>query len=69
MSSIAQTLTVPTLKNILFATDFSPCSQAALPYLHAIAERHVSTVHVVHVLAPEPQVGVPLDSFPELGNL
>ncbi len=66
MSSFAQTLLVPALKNILFATDFSPCSQAALPYLWAIAQRYGSTVHVVHVLAPEPQIGVPLDSFPEL---
>ncbi len=66
MSSSAQTLLVPALKNILFATDFSPCSQAALPFLHAIAVRYGSTVHVIHVLAPEPTIGVPLDSFPEL---
>jgi nucleotide-binding universal stress UspA family protein len=67
MSSSAQTLVAPALKNILFATDFSPCSQAALPYVRSIAERYASTVHAVHVLAPEPQtVGVPLDRFPEL---
>lgn len=66
MSSSAQTLLIPALKNILFTTDFSPCSQAALPFLHAIAVRYGSTVHVVHVLAPEATIGVPLDSFPEL---
>jgi len=66
MSPFAQTLLVPALKNILFATDFSPCSQAALPYLHAIAERYASTVHIIHVLAPEPQIGIPLDRLPEL---
>jgi nucleotide-binding universal stress UspA family protein len=64
MSSSAQL--VPALKNILFATDFSPCSQAALPFLHAIAARYGSTVHVIHVLAPESMIGVPLDRFPEL---
>jgi nucleotide-binding universal stress UspA family protein len=68
MSSIAQTPVTPALTNILFATDFSVCSQAALPYVRAVAERYSSTVHVVHVLAPEPtyEFGVPLDNFPEL---
>ncbi len=67
MSSFAQTLVVPAFKNILFATDFSRCSQTALPYVHAIAERYASTVHAVHVLAPEPQtIGIPLDRYPEL---
>lgn len=67
MSSFAQTLIVPAFKNILFATDFSRCSQAAIPYVQAIAERYASTVHAVHVLAPEPQSnGVPLDRYPEL---
>lgn len=53
------------VKNILFATDFSRCSQAALPYVRAIAERNNSTVHVVHVLTPEPVSELPLDRFPE----
>ncbi len=66
MSSSAQTLLVPALKNILFATDFSPFSQAALPYLSSIAKRYGATLHVIHILAPEPATGVPLDSFPEL---
>ncbi len=66
MSSSAQTLLMPALKNILYATDFSPCSQAALPCLRAIAERYGATLHVIHVLPPEPVTGVPLDTFPEL---
>jgi nucleotide-binding universal stress UspA family protein len=41
------------LKNILFATDFSPCSEAALAYARGIAGRFNSTVHVVHVLPQE----------------
>lgn len=66
MSSITQTLVVPSLKNILFATDFSQCSQLALPYLRTIAERYNSTIHIVHVLAPEPMLEIPLDNIPEL---
>lgn len=38
------------LKNILFATDFSPCSKAALPYALSIAQRYGATLHAVHVL-------------------
>jgi nucleotide-binding universal stress UspA family protein len=54
------------VKNILFATDFSSCSQAALPYARAIAERFGSTVHLVHILTPEPMIELPLDRYPEL---
>ena len=66
MSSSAQIPLVPALKNILYATDFSPSSQAALPYLRAIAERSGSAVHVVHVLPPEARTSVPMDEIPEL---
>jgi nucleotide-binding universal stress UspA family protein len=68
MSSFAQTLDVPSLKNILFATDFSPCSEAALPYLRDIAEHYASTIHVVHVIPPEPMLELPLDFPPELDS-
>lgn len=47
----------PKFLNILFATDFSPCSEAALPYARAIAERYGSTIHLVHVYSAEPLVG------------
>lgn len=66
MSSSPKTLLVPSLKNILFATDFSPCSQSVLPFLHALATRYGSTVHVVHVIAPEARTAVPMDRIPEL---
>ena len=39
------------LKNILFATDFSATSEAALPYAAAISRRFGSTLHCAHVLA------------------
>ena len=39
------------VKNVLFSTDFSPTSEAALPYAVAIARRFGSTLHIVHVLS------------------
>ena len=47
-----QVLTRLALKNILFATDFSPVSQAALPFAVALAHRFDSKIHAVHVLGP-----------------
>jgi len=38
------------LKNILFATDFSPCSNAALPYALSVARRYGATLHAAHVM-------------------
>jgi nucleotide-binding universal stress UspA family protein len=39
------------VKNVLFATDFSASSEAALPYATAICRRFGSTLHMVHVLS------------------
>jgi nucleotide-binding universal stress UspA family protein len=53
------------IKNVLFATDFSTVSEAALPYVTALSLRYGSTVHVAHVLpdavvlrpgAPDPAI-------------
>ena len=38
------------LKNILFATDFSDASEGALPYAAAMSLRYGGMVHVAHVL-------------------
>jgi nucleotide-binding universal stress UspA family protein len=38
------------LKNILFATDFSIFAEAALPYAVAIARHYGSTLHAAHVI-------------------
>jgi len=40
------------LKNVLFATDFSEASEAALPYAAAICQRYNCRLHVVHVISP-----------------
>jgi nucleotide-binding universal stress UspA family protein len=41
------------LKNILLATDFSPGSETAVKYAQAIARRHGSRVHTIHVNSPD----------------
>jgi nucleotide-binding universal stress UspA family protein len=38
------------LKTILFATDFSPCSNAALPYALSVARRYGARLHAAHVM-------------------
>jgi nucleotide-binding universal stress UspA family protein len=46
--------TVPatlSVKNVLFATDFSATSEAALPYATVICRRFGSTLHSAHVLS------------------
>jgi nucleotide-binding universal stress UspA family protein len=42
--------TAISLKNILFATDFSDVSEVALPYAVAMSLRYGGMVHVAHVL-------------------
>jgi nucleotide-binding universal stress UspA family protein len=40
------------IKNLLFATDFSPVSEAAFQYAEAIARKFGSKLHAVHVVPP-----------------
>ncbi|MGA8065902.1 MAG: universal stress protein [Terriglobales bacterium] len=44
------------LKNILFATDFSSCSNAALPYALSIARRFGATLHAAYVKPTDAEV-------------
>ena len=39
------------VKNVLYATDFSATSEAALPYAAALCRRFGSTLHLAHVLS------------------
>lgn len=43
------------VKDVLFATDFSPASEVALDYAAAMARRHGATLHLVHVM-PEAEL-------------
>ena len=44
---------VPPFRNILFATDFSGESLAALPYAIALARRYDAKLYLAHVIGPE----------------
>jgi len=46
-------VTPPSLKNILLTTDFSPASDAALPYAVQIAKQSAAKLYLVHVVFPE----------------
>jgi nucleotide-binding universal stress UspA family protein len=43
-----------TIKRILFLTDFSEPSEAALPFAAAIAREYDAEIHALHVLTPHP---------------
>src|SRR5690348_10920243 len=47
------TPSVVRLKNLLFATDFSAASRAALPFVTALARRYNAKLYLAHVLMPE----------------
>ena len=52
------------LQNVLFATDFSPFSDAALPYAVSIARQYGGKVFATHVVAPGSYNLVPPDTWP-----
>jgi len=44
------------IENILFATDFSPCSNAALPYALSVARQYGATLHAAHILPTKTEI-------------
>jgi nucleotide-binding universal stress UspA family protein len=67
ISNPIQSQSFPEIKEILFATDFSTASLAALPFAAAIARAFHSHVHLLHLVMPEtyqflPPEGMPLAS-------
>jgi nucleotide-binding universal stress UspA family protein len=52
------------LKNILVATDFSPCSQIALHCAAVLARQAKGTVFLAHVLPYAPMSPIPMDAGP-----
>jgi len=52
------------LRNILFATDFSEVSRAALPYAMDLARLYEGKIVVAHVVPHEPYLSVPLEPIP-----
>ena len=65
MSASVHTFVVPDLKDVLFATDFSPCSEAVIPVLRSLALCCGATVHVVHAVSPLVMTSMPLEMAPE----
>lgn len=55
-------VTLIKLKNILFATDFSPASLAGLPYVAVLAHGYGSKVYLTHVVMPEAYALLPSES-------
>jgi nucleotide-binding universal stress UspA family protein len=53
-----------TLKNVLFATDFSACSNAALPYALAITHQYGAKLYAAHVLSPDTYLFASPESWP-----
>jgi nucleotide-binding universal stress UspA family protein len=53
------------LKNILFTTDFTPASEAAQPYVTALACWYGSKIVVVHCVEPEPVLSMPMEPVPQ----
>ena len=56
------------IQNILFATDFSPASEHALPFALEFASRYNATLFVVHAVQPMPAV-VPVEPIPDQTEL
>lgn len=44
------------IKNLLYLTDFSEPSEAALPFATAMARRYGARIHALHVLLPVPTI-------------
>jgi nucleotide-binding universal stress UspA family protein len=60
------TTTRISLKDILYATDFSPSAEAALPYVIGLAKRYGAKVHGFHVRFPATFPIVGPEDFPEV---
>ncbi|HYW38380.1 MAG TPA: universal stress protein [Terriglobales bacterium] len=57
------------LKSILFATDFSPCSNAALPYALSVARRYGARLHAAHVMPTKAEMlFMSPESWPEVAE-
>jgi nucleotide-binding universal stress UspA family protein len=51
-------------RNILFPTDFSNASSAALPYAQAFAKLYGARIFVTHAVTPHPPVFLPMEPVP-----
>jgi nucleotide-binding universal stress UspA family protein len=61
---VASTGSRLSLKNILFTTDFSRASEAALPYVRAMAKWFGAKVVVAHAVGPVTPLALPMEPIP-----
>ena len=54
------------VRNVLFATDFSACSRAALPYALGLTRHFAAQLYAAHVLSPETYLFGTPENWPEL---
>lgn len=62
----AEPATRISFKNILYATDFSPVSEAALPFVFDFAKQFGAKVHALHVRMPSPGWFIGADALSQL---
>jgi nucleotide-binding universal stress UspA family protein len=62
----AATKTRVAINNILFATDFSPAAEAALPYAIGLAKQYGAKVHGLHVRFPATYPIVGPEAMPQI---
>jgi len=61
---LAEARTLISLKNILFATDFSEYSQTALTVAANFARRHGAKLWLTHVVPGQPRLAIPIEAMP-----
>lgn len=62
----AEALTRISFKNILYATDFSPVSEAALPFAIELSKQFGAKLHGLHVRMPSPSWFTGAEAFSQL---
>lgn len=68
MSAIAAEKRI-SLKNILYATDFSPAANMALPYVRGLARGFGAKIHILHVRPDTPYVFATPETIPLAAKL
>ncbi len=54
---------LPDFRTIVYATDFSPAANRALPYAISLAEDYGATLVLLHLVSPLPSVGLGIGLF------
>ena len=65
MTTISSSTRV-SFRNILYATDFSPASESALPYVLGLAKQYSAKIHALHVRFPATYPVVGPEAMPQI---